>query len=353
MADAGGEATGRLRVAVLLGGPSAEHDVSLVSGAAIVAALPRERFAVQRVEIGWDGRWSFGPADLPAGEAGGPADGPWCSLPEALSRLGAAADVVFIALHGPFGEDGTIQAVLEAVALPYTGAGVAASALGMDKGLFKRLVGALGLPVVPFVEVREAEWRRDRPGVLERLAAHAATSGDERLMVKPACLGSSVGMTLAHDAAERPAALDAAFRFGGRALVEAYVANARELEVAVLGSDEPAVFGPGEIFPGHEFYDYSDKYLDGASRTAAVADVDAALGDRIRGVALAAYRAIGCAGMARVDFLVPPGGLYLSELNTIPGFTPISLYPKMVEAGGVAFPGLCARLIDLALERRR
>jgi len=335
----------RLRVAVLLGGPSAEHDVSLVSGAGVLRALDRTRYARLRVEIGRDGGWAFGPPGAAAASS--------LPLPRALERLSSEADVAFIALHGPFGEDGTLQAILEGVGVPYTGAGVAASALGMDKVLFKRLVEGLGIPVAPWIEVSRPRWAADPSGELARLDELARGTGDVRLMVKPAALGSSVGMTLAHDPRERPGALQEAFRHGSRALVEAYVAEARELELAVLGSDNAQVYGPGEIFPGREFYDYAAKYEDGLSRTTAAADVDDELRDRLRDIALAAFRAIGGEAMARVDFLVPPGRIYLSEINTIPGFTPISLYPAMVEAAGIPFGELCSRLIELGLERAR
>jgi D-alanine-D-alanine ligase len=302
----------RLRVAVLMGGPSAEHDVSLVSGGAVLRALDRSRYEPVRVEIGRDGRWSFGPPGAAT------ADAP-LALPAGLERLIATADVAFIALHGPFGEDGTIQAILEALRMPYTGAGVAASALGMDKALFKRLVEALGIPVAPWIEVSRTRWSADPEGQLARLEELARTTGDVRLMVKPAALGSSVGMTLAHDAVERPAALEEAFAHGPRALVEGYITEARELELAVLGrthsqgaddvthdATDADVFGPGEIFPGREFYDYSAKYDEGVSRTRPTADVDDELRQRVRHLALAAFAAIGAEGMARVDFLVQP-----------------------------------------------
>jgi D-alanine-D-alanine ligase len=343
--------TDRPRVAVLMGGPSAEHDVSLVSGGAILRAIDRERYAPLGVEIDRDGRWSFGQAKEDAGGPTGIGEAASLTLTRGLERLAASADVAFIALHGPFGEDGTIQAILESVGLPYTGAGVAASALGMDKALFKRLVEGLGVPVTPWIEVFASRWTADRDGELARLEELARSSGDARLMVKPAALGSSVGMTLAHDAAERPGALDEAFAYGPRAVVEAYVADARELELAVLGADDAQVYGPGEVFPGHEFYDYAAKYEDGVSRTTPVADVEGELRDRVRHLALTAFRAIGAEGMARVDFLVPPGRVLLSELNTVPGFTPISLYPAVVEAAGIPFSDLCTRLIELGMAR--
>jgi D-alanine-D-alanine ligase len=245
----------------------------------------------------------------------------------------------------------------------------------MDKALFKRMVEALGIPVAPWIEVSRAHWSADPESELARLEDLARATDDARLMIKPAALGSSVGMTLAHTAEERPGALQEAFAHGPRALVEGYVADAREMELAVLGrpaaqaADDASngqdigsqdldlqdvdVYGPGEIFPGREFYDYSAKYDEGVSRTTPVADVDDELRDHLRRLAVEAFRAIGAEAMARVDFLVQPGRVLLSEINTIPGFTPISLYPAMVEAGGVSFGALCSRLIQLGLERAR
>jgi len=261
--------------------------------------------------------------------------------------------VVFIALHGPFGEDGTVQALLEAADLPYTGSGVAASALGMDKALFKRLVRGLGLPVVDWREVTARRWAAEPDAVLAELEAFAAGTGDPRLIVKPARLGSSVGMTLAHGPAERAGALGAAFEHDNLALVERYVPGARELEVAVVGND-PArleLYGPGEILPGHEFYDYAAKYTPGLSETSPTAEIDAGLRATLLKIARDAYRAIGAEGFARLDFLVEGGTPYLSEINTIPGFTPISLFPAMAAAGGYDFAGLAGRIVELGHER--
>jgi D-alanine-D-alanine ligase len=355
--------TARPAIAVLLGGPSAEHDVSVVSGTAIAEALAESGHAVDQVLIDLDGRWWW----LPAGHRreGRPpatyddpgalgADGP-IALGAALDRLAATepAPVVFIALHGPFGEDGTVQALLEAAGLAYTGSGVAASALGMDKALFKRMSRGIGLPVTEWREIRAARWATDRAAVLRELEAFAAGTGDPRLMIKPSGLGSSVGMTLAHTAEERGPALDLAFRHDGVALVEAYVPGARDLEVSIIGNDHARieVFGPGEIISGHEFYDYAAKYTPGLSETSTRAEVPEATRQAIRKLARDAYRAIGAEGFARVDFLLSGDALYLSEINTIPGFTPISLFPTMPAEGGYSFAAVCERLVDLALER--
>ncbi len=261
--------------------------------------------------------------------------------------------VVFLALHGPFGEDGTVQALCEAAGLAYTGSGVTASAIGMDKAVFKRLVRGLGLPVVDWREVRSARWARDRAGVLAELEAFAAGTGDPRLMVKPARLGSSVGMTLAHGPAEREAALELAFHYDDLALAERYLAGARDLEVAVIGNEPDALelYGPGEILPGHEFYDYAAKYTPGLSETSLRAEVTPAERATILKLARDAYRATGCEGFARIDFLLAGPELVVSEINTIPGFTPISLFPTLPADGGYDFAAVCRRVVDLALER--
>jgi D-alanine-D-alanine ligase len=263
------------------------------------------------------------------------------------------APVAFIALHGPFGEDGTVQALLEAAGLAYTGAGITASALGMDKALQKRLWRGLGIPVVDWRQIDAGQWARDRAAVLEELAAFAAGTGDPRLMVKPARLGSSVGMTLAHDASERGPALDLAFRYDSLALAERYLPGARELEVSVIGNAGAGleVFGPGEILSGREFYDYVAKYTPGLSRTSPTAELEAGTRATILKLARDAYRAIGADGFARVDFLLAGETLVVSEINTIPGFTPISLFPAMAAAGGYDFVGVCQRIVDLGVER--
>jgi D-alanine-D-alanine ligase len=351
-------------VAVLLGGPSAEHDVSAVSGWAIADSLADSGYAVERIFIDLAGRWWQLPATAAAGRprpgtfddpASIGARGPW-RPGEALDRISSrpVAPIVFPALHGPFGEDGTVQALLEAYDLAYAGAGVAASAVGMDKALFKRLVRGLGMPIVDWVEVTAAHWASARDDVLAEMAAFSRSAGEVRVMVKPARMGSSVGMTIAHTEAERAGALDEAFRFDSLAVVERYLDHPRELEVAVLGNDPAALeaYGPGEVFPGREFYDYVAKYSDGVSDVNPRADVPAALGRRIRSVALDAYRAIGCEGFARVDFLLAGEVVYLNEINTIPGFTPISLFPQMAATGLGSFGAVCRRIVELAEDRR-
>jgi D-alanine-D-alanine ligase len=350
-------------VIVVFGGPSAEHDVSILSGTAIAEALAGAGRTVDQRFIDLDGRWWRLPRDhRREGRPGSAYDDP-TSLggqgPETVGRVVdelAAADpspVVFIALHGPFGEDGTIQALLETAGVAYTGPGVAASAIGMDKAVFKRLCRGLGLPVVDWREVSAERWRREPAAVLAELEAFAAGRGDPRLMVKPARLGSSVGMTLAHTADERGPALELAFRYDTLALAEAYIAGARDLEVSVIGNDATTFeqFGPGEIIAGHEFYDFEAKYTPGLSETSTRAEVSDGTRRTILKIARDAYRAIGAEGFSRVDFLLQGDAIYLSEINTIPGFTPISLFPTMPAEGGYDFAAVCLRIVDLALDR--
>ncbi|MHB8673975.1 MAG: D-alanine--D-alanine ligase family protein [Candidatus Limnocylindrales bacterium] len=349
-------------IVVLLGGPSAEHDVSIVSGLAVADAL-EGRHPVERVLIDLDGGWWWLPPDHrradrsavayddPAALA---ADGPH-SAGAAIDRIAAVdpAPVVFIALHGPFGEDGTVQALLEAGGMAYTGSGVAASAIGMDKAIFKRLIRGLGLPLVDWREIPAARWRDDPAAVLAELEAFALGIGDPRLMIKPARLGSSVGMTLAHGPDERGPALETAFRYDTLALAEAYVAGARDLEVSVIGDVAAGLrlYGPGEIIAGHEFYDYASKYTAGLSETSLRAELPAATRATVLKLARDAFRAIGAEGFARVDFLLAGDTLVVSEINTIPGFTPISLFPTLPAEGGLDFAAVCERVVELAVER--
>jgi D-alanine-D-alanine ligase len=350
-------------VVVLLGGPSAEHDVSVVSGTAIAAALSEEGHAVEQVLIDLDGAWWWLPPGHPRDDrtatayddpAALDAAGP-IRVGAAIDRLAAArpAPVVVIALHGPFGEDGTVQALLEAADLAYTGSGVAASAIGMDKTIFKRLCRGIGLPVVDWREVHASRWMSDPAAVRAELAAFASAAADPRLMVKPARLGSSVGMTLVHDASELDGALETAFRHDTLVLVETYLTGARDLEVSVIGNG-PAdleLYGPGEVISGHEFYDYAAKYTAGLSETSTRAEVSDRQRATILKIARDAYRAIGAEGFARIDFLLAGEAIVLSEINTIPGFTPISLFPTMPAEGGYTFGAVCARIVELAIAR--
>jgi D-alanine-D-alanine ligase len=354
-------------ISVLFGGPSAEHDVSLVSGRSIATALLERGHAVSGWLIDLDARWWQLPlTSLDPGLAGAAfrdplrlgAGGPFAA-PAALEQLAATRPrpVVFPAMHGPFGEDGQVQSLLESVGLTYCGAGPAASAVGMDKTLFKRICGALGLPVLPWLEVRAHDYSADRERVAAELVEFANGLGDRRLICKPARLGSSIGITIVHrpdDRAELGAAIEAALRYDDLVLLEPYLDHPRELETSVLGNSrsDTAAYGPGEVVPGREFYDYIAKYQSDDSLTMAQADLPADLMDDIRAAAVKAYLAIGACGFARVDMLLSSDRIpYISEINTIPGFTPISLFPRMTAQGGYDFADTCERIVQLALEQ--
>jgi len=352
------------RVAILFGGRSAEHEISCISARSVMDALDPDRYEVIPIGITKEGAWRLMPGGPPAIEGEGSEKrlpGVTASAGEevALSqgqrehRLVASAidagsvDVVFPVLHGPYGEDGAVQGLLEMAGVAYVGAGVLGSAVGMDKDVQKTLARAAGLPVVDWIAVRERDWSEDREGVEARAEALGYP-----LFAKPANLGSSVGISKVHAASELMQALDEALAYDSKAILECSVEDAREIECAVLGNDDPTASLPGEVVPSNEFYDYEAKYLDETSRLIIPAELDAATVAEIQRLAVAAFRAVECAGMARVDFfLAPSGKVYLNELNTIPGFTSISMYPKMWEASGLAYPQLLDTLIELAIER--
>jgi D-alanine-D-alanine ligase len=349
------------RIAVLFGGRSAEHEISCISARSVIDALDPDRNEVVPIGISRDGRWHLmsGPPPLPSETGRMPeiADGAGTDV-ELAGESGARElvladgrrepiDVVFPVVHGPFGEDGSVQGLLELAGVPYVGAGVLGSALGMDKAMQKALWSAAGLPVGPHEVVHEPEWRDDPEGV----GARAEALGYP-LFVKPASLGSSVGISKAHAAEELAGALEEAFRYQRKALIERAV-EGREIECAVLGNDDPVASICGEVVPqGHEFYDYEAKYLDEhGARLVIPAPIDAAVQERIQRIAVAAFRAIECAGMARVDFFLVGEDPVLNEINTIPGFTSISMYPKLWEASGLSYAELVERLVSLAMER--
>lgn len=350
----------KLRIAVLYGGVSEEHEVSVVSARGVLAAIDRDKYEVVPIAITRDGTWLLperGP-DRIAPAAGAlpavdPSDGPVITLRRDGSRAlidGAHApgplDVVFPVLHGPGGEDGTVQGLLEVLGVAYVGAGVAASAVGMDKSLQKPVFQAAGIPVTPWVTIRRAEFARDAQSCLRAVSERIGTP----CFTKPAGLGSSVGVSKCASPEETMSGLREAFRHDRVALVEVAI-EGRELECAVLGNDEPDASVVGEIRPAHEFYDYEAKYLIDGSELLIPAVVSEAVADRIRRYAIEAFMAIGCAGMARVDFFLAGEQILLNEINTIPGFTPISMYPKLWEASGVPYAKLIDRLIELALDR--
>jgi D-alanine-D-alanine ligase len=352
----------RLRVGIFAGGQSAEHEISILSAESVLRAIDRERYEPLLIYIDRDGRWHLpsGPAPelgdhslagMLSSGAGLPAlAGSGALEPRsALRPLSDAIDVAFLVVHGPFGEDGTLQGFLELAGVPYIGAGVLASAIAMDKVVFKDLMRGHGLPVVDDAWYRRGRWRAAPDRVLAEIGEHLG----ERTVVKPARLGSSLGMSLVHGPSELPAALDLAFEYDSKVIVEAYVADARELECGVLGNDPFVVFEPGEVIPHREWYDYDAKYVEGLADVMPRADVEPELAARLKELAGLAYAAVDCAGMARIDFLVPPDAIYISEMNTLPGFTTTSMFPKQAELAGCRFDQLITRLIELALEADR
>jgi len=343
--------TRKTSVGLLFGGRSAEHEVSIRSAAAVFNNLDKDRFRVISIFIDKRGRWKRVASPLlPVKDL---AAGPFAGfLPWAVKgpRLPFRADIYFPVLHGPYGEDGTIQGLLEMADVPYVGAGVLGSAAGMDKAVMKVLFRARRLPTVRYRVVLEADWARDAAGILRAVRREFRVP----FFVKPANLGSSIGISKVKDPAGTRGALELAFRYDRKALVEEGIIG-REFECSVLGNDEPAASLPGEVIPHREFYDYIDKYEKGKTRFGIPADLPAPVIRRIRRLAVEAFKACGAAGMARLDFFYEPraGRLYLNEINTIPGFTEISMYPKLWEASGLPFPRLVERLIELGFERHR
>ena len=379
----------KLRVGVLFGGRSGEHEVSLLSAASILKAIDRSKFDVVPIGITKEGRW------LAAGDAHKLLDGEYGPSPRKLragdpeATLGAkllhegiptlfapeppsvalasksgkqrldgqsSLDVVFPVLHGTFGEDGTIQGLFELAGVAYVGSGVLGSSAGMDKDVMKRLFAEAKLPIVKHITLLRSNWEASP----RKAIAHIEAALKYPLFVKPANLGSSVGISKAHDRRELGPALDLAAKYDRKLVVEQGVggkkSRARELEVAVLGNDNPRASVVGEIIPGKEFYDYEAKYLSEGSVPIIPAKITPAESKQIREMAVAAFRACDLSGMARVDFLMDPDGkrrIYLNEVNTLPGFTQISMYPKLWEATGIPYRDLITRLIELALERHQ
>jgi D-alanine-D-alanine ligase len=362
----------RLRVGVLFGGRSTEHEVSILSAQSIISAMDPQRFEPVPLYIDRAGRWLVGdslkrlvsdaaankyvylPPD-PTQHSLVPASNGVLSPPSLPSASGGAQggglpplDVVFPVFHGLNGEDGTIQGVLELANVPYVGAGVLGSALGLDKVYMKRAFAAVGLPVVDYLPVTRREYERDPASFIEQV--------ENRLgypcFTKFANSGSSVGTSKAHDRKELVEGLRVAASFDRKLLVEKAV-DARELEVSVLGNDEPAASVVGEVVPAREFYDYDAKYLDEGSKLLIPAPIDADVSEHLRSLALRAFQAVDAAGMARVDFFLErtTGQIFINELNTLPGFTRISMYPKLWEASGLPYAQLIGRLVDLAMER--
>lgn len=383
----------KINVGVLFGGRSAEHKVSLASAQSVMAHLDRSRYEVIPIGITKQGEWLVGGDPMAALTAGaslaerpalqaaagsGPAalladpsrPGLWhirttADAAAAGERQGeerqggerqgalsavrlAELDVILPVLHGTFGEDGTVQGLLELAGVPYVGCGVMASAVAMDKAIAKDILLAHDLPVLPYLVVKRKTWQSDP----ERVVAEIEGRLLYPVFVKPANMGSSVGVSKVHDRGELAPAMELAARYDRKLVVEQGI-EAREIEVSVLGNDEPMASIPGEVVPGNEFYDYRAKYVDDSSDLLIPAPLDAGMTQRVREMALAAYLALDCAGMARADFLLDKetGELWINELNTIPGFTQISMYPKLWEATGLLYGELLDRLIELAIER--
>jgi D-alanine-D-alanine ligase len=371
----------KLRIGVLFGGKSGEHEVSLLSAASILKAIDKKKYEVVPLGITKQGQWVSAEAAerlltgengrAPGSLAGGKRGKKQAAETGAALHLQAGAelarqdglaqglDVVFPVLHGTFGEDGTIQGLFELADVAYVGSGVLGSAAGMDKDVMKRLFGAAGLAQTPYLTLLRGEWRAEPKKCVKRIEAALQYP----VFVKPANLGSSVGISKVHDRSELAAAMDLAASFDRKLVIEQGVGGPgvkpRELEVAVLGNYRPEVSVVGEIVPGAEFYDYDAKYHSDASMPIIPAELTKAEVKQIQAMALAAFRACDCAGLARVDFLMEPkrkgqpSRIYLNEINTMPGFTSISMYPKLWGASGVPYKQLITRLIELAVERRQ
>jgi D-alanine-D-alanine ligase len=339
----------RLTIGLLFGGESPEHEVSIVTAKSIAKHLDPLRFAVRPMGIARNGVWALRGdpfARLSTQEQPERSDHAFLPLEKGAENCDLP-DVFFNAIHGAGGEDGQLQGYLEMLHRPYTGAGLLAMAAGMDKWITKRIWESEGLPVGPYVGLTEEQWRRAPEGVLDSVRALGLP-----LFVKPANTGSSIGIQKVKDFSRLSAAIEEALKFDRRVLIERGL-DAREIEIAVLGGDEPFVSLPGEVLVAGEFYDFKDKYLDGKSSTVVPADLSGALADRIRAYARAAFRSLDAYGMARMDFFVERGThrIFLNEINLIPGFTAISMYPKLMEASGLPYADVLTRLIELALTR--
>ncbi len=346
----------RLRVGILFGGRSGEHEVSLASAASVIRGLDPDKYEAVPIGITKEGHWLIGNAAqkmLPEVLKGGqrvmmtadPTDA--ALVPLDRSGGGTRLDVVFPVMHGTYGEDGTIQGLLDLAGLPFVGAGVLGSAIGMDKDVAKRLLQVAKIPVVPWIAVQRSDWER-HPREIQRAIEKKFKYP---LFVKPATLGSSVGMTKVHSREELAPALNLAAEFAMKILVERCMVG-REIEVSVLGNHDPRASVPGEIIPHREFYDYAAKYLEEGTQLLIPAKLTSAEVKKIQKYAVEAFRALELSGMARVDFFLEKKGgkIYLNEVNTIPGFTSISMYPKMWQASGIPFRELIDKLIELALE---
>lgn len=357
----------KLRIAILFGGRSGEHDVSLMSARSVLSVLDKDRYEVFQIGITLDGNWLTGEDALSAFESGKTEDLNRVIPPTEPSARGSlfiirstktgekletlsAIDVFFPVLHGPFGEDGTMQGLLELADVAYVGAGVAGSSVGMDKGIFKDVMRANGIPIVDSILVLRNEIEKDMNAVIEKVEAMGAYP----FFTKPANLGSSVGISKCTSRSDLAEGLMDAARYDRRIIIERGAGNVREVEVSVLGNEEPSASVCGEVLPSREFYSYESKYVDGTSGLIIPSQMPNEITEKIREYAIRAYKAIDCAGMARADFFVDVDTkkIYINELNTLPGFTSISMYPKLWQASGVSYAQLVDQLIQLALARK-
>jgi D-alanine-D-alanine ligase len=356
----------KLRVGIIFGGRSGEHEVSLMSAASIASAVDKEKFEIVPIYITRQGKW-LPPHDamlvLESGHSvdngegvaliGDPTFKELIHLPQSDHGTASAAgkiDVLFPVLHGTYGEDGTIQGLMELANIPYVGAGVMASSVGMDKEKMKDIFRANGLPVVDYLMIKRKEWEANPKQVLTKILDRIGLP----CFVKPVNLGSSVGISKAKDMQQLSDAMDLAAKYDRKIIIEAAV-NCREIECSVLGNDDPIASEVGEVIPSNEFYDYESKYFDDKTQLVIPASVPAKLREEIRGMAIRAFNAVDCAGLARVDFFLEKetGTLYLNEINTIPGFTKMSMYPRLWAAAGIGYTELIDRLLWLAMERHR
>lgn len=348
----------KLRVGVIFGGRSGEHEVSLMSAKSVLNALDPQKYEVTPVAITKSGKWRLAGQALELIKQGKlpniaddtipSGDNDISLVPDPTSEQ--PFDVVFPVLHGTYGEDGTIQGLLDLANIPYVGAGVTSSAVSMDKAMMRVLFASVGLPLAPWVTVLRSRWEVQPDKVIEQIESHLSYP----CFVKPANLGSSVGISKANNDRELAQAMDLAAEYDRKLVIEQGLIGVREIEVSVLGNDDPKVSVPGEVIPGNEFYDYRAKYLQDNSQLIIPADISQEQTRQIQEYALKAFKAVDCSGMARIDFFLTSGGeVLVNEINTIPGFTRISMYPKLWEASGVSFGELIDTLIMLAVERHK
>lgn len=334
------------RIAIIFGGKSAEHEISVISARSIFDAIDRDKYDIVSIYIGKDGLWRI--VSSPHSEKEFDKKG-YSFLPWSLKEEFFDADIYFPVLHGPYGEDGSLQGLLEMADVPYVGAGIMGSALGMNKAKAKEVLSFWNIPVVDWISFRDVDWNEKGKEILERCKKIPLP-----LFVKPSNLGSSIGISKVKDYSELSDAIERAFKWDRVVLVERGV-NAREIECSVLGNDKPIASVPGEVIPYREFYDYKDKYLEGKTKFVIPANVSEEEKKKFQELSVRAFIALECYGMARVDFLMDRDTheIFVNEINTIPGFTSISMYPKLWEASGITYPQLIERLIELAFERYR